>query len=229
MKKDSLHFVPLLVLILALALLSFVWYQSSSFEKAYLERVEKELLIRSRLLQPEIKSFLTQKDFKSLNQYCKQIDKAINTRVTVINNTGKVLGDSRGQIDLMAPHRTADRKEIINAFKGFQSASIRNSSTLSTRMIYAAIPVECNSQTYVLRTSMAIGQIDNIIFKARRDILIFGLLVAASAFVVSYFIVKTIRTPIKDLRINAARIAGGDLDTKLPIPQKASFTTSHNH
>ena len=223
MKKDSLHFVPLLVLILALVLLGFIWNQSSSFETAYLERIEKELLIRSRLLQPEIKHFLTEKDLKGLNKYCKLIDKVIDTRVTIIDDNGKVLGDSRGEIDLMAPHRTADRKEIIDAFKGFQSTSIRNSSTLSTRMIYAAIPVRSNSKAYVLRTAMAIGQIDNILFKARRDILIFGLLVAASAFIVSYFIVKTIRNPIKDLRINAARIAGGDLDTTLPIPPKGAI------
>jgi two-component system phosphate regulon sensor histidine kinase PhoR len=56
--------------------------------------------------------------------------------------------------------------------------------------------------------------------RSRRDTLVFGLLVAFAASILSFFIVKTIRTPIKELKINAARIAAGDLDTTLPIPPK---------
>jgi len=223
MKKDSLQFFPLLILILALALLGFIWYQSDSFEKIYLTSIKNELLIRNQLLKPEIERALSENNLKVLNKLSISIDKGIDTRITVIDKDGKVLCDSRGKVDLMAQHLTEDRKEIINAFKGKSSTSIRNSSTLSTRMIYAAIPIHCNSQTYVLRTAMSIAQIDNILEKARRDILFFGLLVAVAASILSYFIVSSIRTPIKALRVNAARIAGGDLDTTLPIPAKGAI------
>lgn len=223
MQKDSLQFFPLLILVLALALLGFVWYQSDSFEQIYLTHIKNELLIRNQLLKPEIKDLIAKNDFKALNKLSKSIDLEIDTRITLIDKKGKVLCDSRGEVDLMAPHLTDDRKEIINAFMGKCSTSIRNSSTLSTRMIYAAIPIRSGSQTYVLRTAMSIAQIDNILARARRDILIFGLLVAVAASILSYFIVHNIRTPIKALRVNAARIAGGDLDTSLPIPAKGAI------
>jgi two-component system, OmpR family, phosphate regulon sensor histidine kinase PhoR len=223
MKNDSLHFFPLLVLILTLTLLGFIWYQSNSFEEVYLEHIKNELLIQNQLLKPEIENLLAENNFKALNKFVKSVDKDIDTRITLIDNKGKVLCDSRGKINLMAPHLTEDRKEIINAFDGKHSTSIRNSSTLSTRMIYAAIPVKSNSRIYVLRTAMSIAQIDNILVRARRDILIFGLLVAIAASILSYFIVNNIRTPIKDLRVNAARIAAGDLYTTLPIPAKGAI------
>lgn len=224
MKKDSLQFFPLLVLGLTLTLLGFIWYQSNSFEQVYLEHIKTELLIRNKLLKPEIESLLTTGNLKALNKFAKLIDKDINTRITVIDHVGKVLCDSRGEVDSMAPHLTDDRKEIINAIiKGISSTSIRNSSTLSTRMIYAAIPVKANSQLYALRTAMSIAQIDNILDRARRDILIFGLLVAIAASILSYFIVINISNPIKNLRVNAARIAAGDLDTTLPIPSKGAI------
>jgi two-component system phosphate regulon sensor histidine kinase PhoR len=220
MKRDSLQFFPLLILLLALGLLGFIWHRSSSFDQIYLSHIEKELLIRSQLLKPEIEEYLAKNDLKALNELSKSIDENIDTRITIINKKGKVLCDSRGEVDLMAPHLTNDRKEILNAFNGKNSTAIRNSSTLSTRMIYAAIPVRSNSNTYVLRTAISIAQIDSVLESARRDILIFGLLVAIAASILSYFIVHNIRAPIKALRVNAARIAGGDLDITLPIPEK---------
>ena len=220
MKKDSLQFFPLLILLLALGLLAFIWYRSGSFEQVYLNHIEDELLIRSQLLKPDIKKYLDKNDFKSLNEISQNIDRNIGTRITIIDKTGKVLSDSRGEVDLMAPHLTKDRKEIINAFKGESSTSIRNSSTLSTRMIYAAIPIRSHSKTYVLRTAISLAQIDTVLSSVRRDILAFGLLVAVAVSILSYFIVHNIRAPIKALRLNAARIASGDLDTTLPIPDK---------
>ncbi len=220
MKKDTLQFFPLLILILALGLLGFIWYRSGSFEQAYLNHVEDELLIRSQLLKSDIQKHLAKNDFKTLNEESRSIDRNTGTRITIIDKQGKVLCDSRGKVDLMAPHLTKDRKEIINAFKGESSTSIRNSSTLATRMIYAAIPIRSNSKTYVLRTAISLAQIDNVLASVRRDILAFGLLVAIAVSILSYFIVHNIRAPIKALRLNAARIASGDLDTTLPIPDK---------
>ncbi len=220
MKRDSLQFFPLLILLLALGILGFIWHQSDSFEQTYLKHIKNELLIRSQLLKPAIEEYLAKNDLKALNALSRSIDKNIDTRITIIDNKGKVLCDSRGEVDLMAPHLTNDRKEIINALKGESSISVRNSSTLSTRMIYAAIPIRSNSNDYVLRTAISIAQIDNVLASARRDILIFGLLVAIAASILSYFIVHNIRTPIKALRVNAARIASGDLDTSLPVPEK---------
>ena len=220
MKKDSLQFFPLLILILALGLLGFIWYRSGSFEEVYLNHVEDELLIRSQLLKPDIKKYLAKRDFKKLDKISREIDRDTGTRITIINREGIVKCDSRGEVDLMAPHLTKDRKEIVNAFKGESSTSIRNSSTLATRMIYAAIPIRSGGQTYVLRTAISLAQIDSVLASVRRDILVFGLLVAIAVSILSYFIVHNIRAPIKALRLNAARIASGDLDTTLPIPDK---------
>jgi two-component system phosphate regulon sensor histidine kinase PhoR len=220
MKKDSLQFFPLLILILALGLLGFIWYRSGSFEEVYLNHVEDELLIRSQLLKPDIKKYLAKRDFKKLDKISREIDRDTGTRITIINREGIVKCDSRGEVDLMAPHLTKDRKEIVNAFKGESSTSIRNSSTLATRMIYAAIPIRSGGQTYVLRTAISLAQIDSVLASVRRDILVFGLLVAIAVSILSYFVVHNIRAPIKALRLNAARIASGDLDTTLPIPDK---------
>jgi two-component system phosphate regulon sensor histidine kinase PhoR len=221
MRNDAFQFFPILILAVAVTLLGFLWYQSSSLEKMYLKRIQDELLIRTRLLKPEIKKLLSENETKELNDYSNQIGPKVDTRITVITSNGKVIADSRERPEVMGNHLR--RPEIYQAFKGSPGISIRYSSTLSTRMIYAAVPVNINNKRYVLRTAVSIKSIDDVIQQARRDIIIFGLLIALISGVLSYSIVRGVSRPIEDLKFNAARIAAGNLDIKLPIPEKGAI------
>ncbi|MCP3967655.1 MAG: PAS domain S-box protein [Lentisphaerae bacterium] len=222
MKSDTLQYLPLLIFILAAMLLGFIWYQSSSLEKVYLNRIKTEMLVRGKLLKPEISKIMHREDrLKALNKVASAVAENIQTRITIIAPDGSVTYDSSEAAHNMGNHLR--RPEIFRAFKGKASSSVRYSSTLSTRMIYSAIPMTINGKTYVLRTAVSIRQIDHILQQARRDILLFGLLVALVTGCLSFYIVRGIIKPIENLKFNAARISAGNLDIKLPIPEKGAI------
>ncbi|MFA7229636.1 MAG: ATP-binding protein [Victivallaceae bacterium] len=222
MRNDAFQFFPILIFSVAISLLGFIWHQSTSMEDIYLQRVQNELLIRSHLLEPEVRKLLERPDVNAIDEFGNRIDKLIDTRITLIAADGKVLFDSQESAEKMGNH--LKRPEIATAFgEKIPGSSVRYSATLSTRMVYTAIPIEVDGKAYVLRTAVSLKSIDDVIRQARRDIIIVGLLVALVTSGLSYSIVRGISKPIESLKFNAARIAAGNLDIKLPIPEKGAI------
>lgn len=222
MKNDLFHFFPVIIIIVASLLLGVIWYQSGCIEKVYLDRVQDGLLVRTKFLSYETRRIIAENNNILLNQFFDTVAKANNTRITIIAPDGKVLCDSSGDADNMANH--AKRPEVIQAMNGAAAVVTRYSTTLNQRLIYAAVPIIGeNGKIYVLRTAVSFKSVDEALASAERQITLAFILVTVFVTVFSIIIVRRLTRPIEQMRINAAQIAAGNMNVKLPIPAGGSI------
>jgi two-component system phosphate regulon sensor histidine kinase PhoR len=146
-----------------------------------------------------------------------------NTRVTVISPGGKVTGDSFAEIETLDNHR--ERPEIKKAFTGKKGLSIRYSSTLEEKLMYAALPVVFENQIIaVIRTSVSIASIEQEAGHVRRNIFFVLALTVVAAAGASLFVSNRITRPIEEMKTGARRFAGGELEKRLAVPRSEELS-----
>ncbi len=226
MKNTLLQSWPAILIVIALGLVGFFWKQSKSLEQTYIERTQLELQSRARLLSRECADLIARGNPEALQRFCREEGEATSTRITVVAPDGRVLADSVEKPELMDNHR--ERPEISGALKAFDEGrrnytSVRHSATLGQRLIYCAVPLRADGRDYVLRTAFSIHNVDRILHKARLDTLWAVLFTALFAAGFSYVIFRTVSRPVLELCRASAGIANGDLDVRLPIPERGAL------
>jgi len=232
-------FSPFLI-IAVLSISSITSYSTSYFKKFFLKNSEKELTIRTKLLQINFGDSLLNgiipcdiKPDNSINsdpgqlhyidKHCKDIGEKTGTRVTVILPSGVVVGDSFGDIKMMENHMK--RPEIIKALKREKGISIRYSSTLDKNMMYIALPViHDRAVIAVVRTAVSVSGIDNKIKSVRNHILIAMLFTILAAALASLYVSRRVTHPIEQMKKGAAKFAKGDLDVRLAVPDSEELS-----
>ena len=232
MKNSFIQSWPVIFLVVILGVVIFLWRQSTSLEQLYIARTEMELQTRARLLSRESRKLIQDDRRRQLQRFYEEEGKATETRITLIAPDGEVLADSEEEPARMDNHRM--RPEIIGAINSFRDgrpfyATIRHSSTLGRRLIYCAAPIEIDGKTYVLRTAFSIHNLDKVVRQARLDILLAITVTALVAAILCYVIFRTVSRPVWELCRAAARISGGDLDTRLPIPERGVLRELGEH
>jgi len=236
-KKLFWQIFPSFIIITLLSLAAVTSYSTSYFKKIFLNSTEKELTIRTKILQKKFINFISSNielaeqnsdQQQSLNinhriknakidQQCKEIGQETGTRVTVILSSGVVVGDSYADIDQMENHRM--RPEIRQALKRAKGVSMRYSATLDEDMMYIALPImKEDSLLAVVRTAISISTVDKEINTIRNRIFLAFLFTIIAAAMVSLYVTRRITRPIEEMKKGAARFAGGDLDTRLAVP-----------
>ncbi len=211
---------PLFLIVITLSLTIVAYYSTNYFRNFLLETFEKDLSIRTKLLQRSFDDMLRlkqQDQALSIDKYCKDIGKKTDTRITVILPSGKVVGDSYSKIDAMKNHK--NRPEIKEALKREKGVAIRYSSTLEKNMMYTALPViQENAVTAVVRTSISVSVIDEKIRSVRNNIFAGLLLSIAAAAIAGLYVTKKITEPVEKMRDGALMFAKGNLKTRLAAP-----------
>ena len=134
---------------------------------------------------------------------------ALGRRVTLIDSTGVVVGDS--EFDDEALHELQNhyqRPEVADARRAGVGTSMRRSPSAGDDEIYLAVR---HPLGYV-RVSVATAQFRQIVAGARRDVLVAGLLALIGAAVIAFGFSRSVSRPIIELRDVAQAIAAGDLD-----------------
>ena len=131
-------------------------------------------------------------------------------RITVIDKSGTVLADSEEDPRGMGNHLM--RKEVEQALAtGFGSA-IRQSATLPEQFLYVAV----SDGEMVMRMSQTFDQIRRLQNAFLIAMLAVGTATSLLAFGLSAWSVRHVLRPISALREGAARIAGGELTSRIP-------------
>ncbi|MDX9818800.1 MAG: ATP-binding protein [Desulfococcus multivorans] len=206
----------LVVILMALALVGL--HTSAVMKRYYHEQMTLGLESRANLLRNSVLGRLTPLDEAALDRLCKTAGRHADTRITVVLPSGRVVGDSEEIPARMDNH--AGRPEISKAFRGSTGQSIRHSETLSTSMMYVAVPVERQGRTLaVIRTALPLDEIGRKIGGFQRTIFQAGLLVALMAAVIGYAVARRIARPIEEVRKGAERFAKGDFTYAIPPPK----------
>jgi two-component system phosphate regulon sensor histidine kinase PhoR len=211
----QLYLPYLIITILALVLLS--WYASYSFRWFYYDEVARDLKSRTELAERDILTALDEKKFDEVDHLCKLLGQTAGIRLTMILPDGRVVGDSDQQPAKMENH--ADRPEFRQAMNGQTGRSVRFSDTLGKNMMYIAVPLKEQEQTIVvIRGALPVTAVD----KALNDIyakIIWGMVGAAvCAAGVTLVVSRKITRPIEQMKDAAKRIAAGQLDHRVPVP-----------
>ena len=133
---------------------------------------------------------------------------AFDYRVTIIDSTGVVIGDSEFGPDArrrLENHGT--RPEVVAARGSGIGSARRRSTSAGDEELYVA----ARHPLGVVRVSLSTARLDLVVGGAQRDVLVSGLVALAGVLALAWLFAQTISRPVVELRDVARAIAAGDL------------------
>ena len=154
--------------------------------------------------------------------FVEEVAAKLECRVTVIDLSGQVLGDSEGEASNMENH--GDRTEVIMARNGEVGTDKRYSESLKTTFIYAAVPVELDEATVILRLSTPLTQLH--VMRSQMILSIVGgiVLAAVAAVLFAYYFAGKMLKPLEELTEAAEEISKGNYAKKIQIETDAPIS-----
>ena len=207
---------PPFLLIVLIPLLAVSWYADFSMRRFFLDQTSANLEARANLLKDQMTGYLQAEAWKNIDLLCKRAGKSAEMRITVMQLSGKVLGDSEANPNLMENH--SDRPEFVKAMSGETGVFTRYSYTLRESMMYLAVPLlDGEKHIGVLRVSVSISAIDRKLEGIHRHISLGGIAVALLATGASLLLSRRVSRPLEIIREGAQYFASGQLSYRLPV------------
>ncbi|MGH7622569.1 MAG: sensor histidine kinase, partial [Gemmatimonadaceae bacterium] len=131
--------------------------------------------------------------------------------MTLIDSTGHVIGDSDFHGDArerLQNHST--RPEVVAALRDGVGSADRRSPSAGDNELYVAV----KSKYGVTRVSISTASLDAIVARARRDVLISGLVALIAALALAAAFSRAVSGPVVELRDVARALASGDLSRR---------------
>ena len=139
--KAKLILSFLLVVLFSFGLVAI--FLDKSLEKNSLQEIRASLINQGYLIEAQLAAELLHKDnAPALEALVKKLGSKIACRLTVVDQKGRVLADSRQLLQGIAGMENhADRAEIKSALSGNIGEDIRHSATFEIDMLYVALPL----------------------------------------------------------------------------------------
>jgi two-component system phosphate regulon sensor histidine kinase PhoR len=191
----------------------------NTVKEYYMKNVESNLIYEARL----VSEIIRQKDQQNIanqqiQEICKNAGKDTNTRVTIIDRYGKVLGDSEFNPAKLGPHNT--RPEVYKALKGQIGVEVRYSETAKTKMIYVAIPFSNSSINGVVRMSTPLVEAEKLYNHIWMVLLLTIIAIGMVAILISFGIANRFSRPLKDITEAVKDMARGNLKRRISYNSK---------
>jgi two-component system phosphate regulon sensor histidine kinase PhoR len=136
---------------------------------------------------------------------------ALGYRVTLIDTSGVVLGDSEFSADARRRlENHASRPEVVGARTVGVGSSRRNSASAGDEELYVAVRHPLGT----VRVSMTTERLDSVVRGAQFDVLGSGVVALIGAVLLVWAFARTISQPVVELRDVARAIAAGDLSRR---------------
>ena len=211
-------FIGYLLIIFALSSLILV-LSLNTIREFYRDTLTDHLKTLGYTLNSEVAHLLDTGRANQLDGFIKTLGSKIQTRVTIIATDGTVLADSEENIQSMENH--SHRPEVVEALQGKTGKSIRFSSTANKDMLYVAVPLEKDGKiTGVIRTSLFLGDIDNLLTKLNYHVAGISLGIVFIALLAAFLISNSVVRPIRHLTLAARKVASGDFSVRVFLKTK---------
>jgi two-component system, OmpR family, phosphate regulon sensor histidine kinase PhoR len=139
---------------------------------------------------------------------------ASGARVTLIDNSGRVLADSAQDSATMDNHST--RPEVQQAFAAGEGQSVRHSATVDTDLVYRARRYQPSSgPPIVLRMALPLAQIDLSQKELRQRLIAASFIILLLGGAVSLLYSRAFAARVERLKDFSRRVAAGDFR---PLP-----------
>ncbi len=210
------YMFPSYLILTFLAIGAVIWTGSTVLPRYYEQLTRHDLEVRARLVEPQIRSILISGDLSACDAICKELGKRSDTRFTLIQPDGVVVGDSNEDPRRMKNH--SERPEVSHVLlNGGVGSSVHLSPTLGQRMVYVAIALEGEERIVgVLRVAIPLVRLQESLEVIRQKLVLTGVVVAVLTGLVCLFVTRKLTAPLDELRHGAQRAAEGDLSIHLP-------------
>ena len=202
------------LLITTLLLFSLEFYLSGSIKNNYLSNLRKSILIQAHLIAGQIPSSFE----GNLDDFCKRYKETTGARVTIIDSTGLVLGDSDEPSENMENH--LNRPEIRDAEISDIGSSIRYSKTVRRNLFYLAITFHNNQDKKFLRLSIPLHDIESAMNAIRLKIIAASLAVSFVVVVFGLLQARRITRAIEEIAGFSKEVAAGNFRKRLFLKEK---------
>ena len=156
-----------------------------------------------------------------------QLRRIVNSRVTIIDSTGRVIIDSdisANKIPLMDNH--INRPEVQDAIATKWGQNYRKSDTIKRRLFYTAFPIQNKGKiTGFLRLAYYARDFEQSMNKLLILMVAANIIGMATLFVAAFYLGTMVTMPILKIVRTAKTIAAGDLDCSFPVNRKDEVGT----
>ncbi|MDF2672678.1 MAG: cell wall metabolism sensor histidine kinase WalK [Clostridiales bacterium] len=209
--RKKLFGIFMVILFFGVTITGYISYNFT--KKIILKNTQDNLKTECKLLEDSFKA-----NSGELDLFVKNMGAIINKRITIINKDGLVLGESETKEKNIENH--SDRPEIIDALKSGEGFSTRHSETEDQTMYYYARRVEKDGLVYILRLSVQVNVIENMLLEYLKLLLIAAIAGAIICTVLVYLYVNIITKPIRMLTRLSTTIALGQYEKRISITSK---------
>ena len=210
--------IVLLAMVLTYANVSHFAYQF------YLTEKKLDLEARARLISNQFLDPLEKGDLAAIQELTLQLGRKTDIRLTLIDPSGKVIGESYENPAQMDNH--LDRPEVQQALEKSIGFNVRQNPGQDLKMMFVAVRLDRQQKPLaVLRTSVSIGSFDEALQKVLGNFIQSAILVALILAVVSWYVIWRISKPLRQIRRGTRRFGHGDLGHRLPIPDNKEMAS----
>jgi len=213
-------FRRILISYLIMAPLLFVFlelYLSDVIKSNHIAKLRESLIIQGNLIAEELPPVLP----GNLDDFCKKYKGRTGARITVIDSSGRVLGDSDEPSAAMENH--ADRPEIRDAGISPAGSATRFSRTLGKNLFYLAIPVSRDPERMFLRLSMPLSDVEAAMAKVRVRMFFASFAALLVAIFMGLFQTGRITRSIGEITAFSKEITTGHLGKRLFLKEKGEI------
>jgi len=204
------------IVIIAICVIFFGIFTITPLRDFYIENLSANLEANGLLINNFLQDDISQNNLSSIKSKTVTLAKKINQRISIVDITGNVLGDS--EIDPILMENHADRPEIETALKGKTGQSIRYSNTLKIDMLYIAIPITKDDQIIgVARLSTPLSQVKFKIQNIIQIIFFSSIIALFIASLISLFVSLRITKPLREMNKISQEIAKGNFHNKIMV------------
>ena len=214
--KYKLIFSYILIILISFGFVAF--FLDKNLEEKSLQDIKSFLVNEANLIESQVSTEdLKKENFDFLEALVKSLGPRIKSRITIVNNQGKVLADSeKSQVEALKMESHADRPEIRLALAGNIGEEIRYSSTLKIDMLYIALPIREKGQILgVVRLALPLSNVQRTLSVIKKAILLSLLFALGLAFVLGSVLTAGIIKPINKIIHISRRFSTGDFSHRI--------------
>lgn len=217
MKRISLEkrLIRQIFLSLLISLILIISISAFYIRREFINSYELNLTMIANSISFEIGKLYKENKTYEIDNFVKNIKTLKGYRITVIDKNGVVLGDSIFNIEFMENHKS--RPEVIEAINGNIGKSIRFSTTTNEDMLYIAVPIKIDDETLIIRTSISLKELNNVIFMLISEIITISIISLLVGFYFLYNNLKKLREAFELINLKISKIVKGEFKDKIII------------
>lgn len=203
----------LFVFILALLLCGTFLYVNRSFQHYVYENIRSDLKQKVLLARAFVEQGFDRVD---PDRIADQIAENLDLRVTMIDDEGKVTGDSDFSGDSLGQlENHFNRPEIRQAAQASYGESRRFSTSTQKDFLYVATPYQTSGDRGFVRLALPLQEISMVSTRIKKILAVSFAFAFLLSVIVAYFASVLISRPIEKITAGARRIADGNFNSRI--------------